>query len=350
MANKRNSGTQKWALSAFFLFILTKLKGILVLFKFSKIGGTLITMLLSIGAYALMSPLWFAVGFVVLILIHELGHSIAAKQKGLPVSAPVFIPFVGALINMKRHPRDAVTEAYIAFGGPLLGSVGAAVFLVIGTLLQSKLMISLAHTGFLLNLINLLPIHPLDGGRIATAVTRWLWLAGLVGGLIVIYDLGSWLFLIIWVMFAWDLFRKYVWKRHKPGQTLAHLYVLPVPYEEVLMLGLPLPGEQHRRDLPFTTWSDLEGKQWLRLSWEGYLNEATLELPGRGLIRRVETVGSGRDDAARKLSIRVRVEWEPFVNDAYYDVPILTRWGYGTAYAMLAATLGILMYATKHLL
>ncbi|WP_231571259.1 site-2 protease family protein [Gordoniibacillus kamchatkensis] len=116
MGSKRNTDTKKWAISAFFLFIITKLKGLFVLFKFSKIGGTLLTMLLSIGAYAIMSPLWFAVGFVVLILIHELGHSIAAKQKGLPVSAPIFIPFIGALINMKRHPRDAVTEAYIAFG------------------------------------------------------------------------------------------------------------------------------------------------------------------------------------------------------------------------------------------
>jgi Zn-dependent protease len=350
LADKRKTGTRKWAFSAFFLYLFTKLKGVVALFKFSKIGGTLLTMLLSIGAYAIAAPLPFAVGFVVLMFIHELGHSIAAKQKGLPVSAPIFIPFVGALITMKRHPRDAATEAYIAFGGPLLGSIGAAVFLVIGQWLDRKVMISLAYTGFFLNLINLLPIHPLDGGRIATAVTRWLWLLGLIGGLFVIYALGSWLFLLIWALFAWDLFQKYVWKRQRPGRSQVHLYSLPVPYEEVLMLGLPLPGEQHRRDLPFTTWSDLEGKQWLRLSWEGYLEEATLNWPGQGLVRRVETIGSSRDDFARKLSIRIRVEWEPHVNDTYYDVPVRTRWGYGIAYALLAAALGALMYATKHLL
>ncbi|WP_231571260.1 hypothetical protein [Gordoniibacillus kamchatkensis] len=222
--------------------------------------------------------------------------------------------------------------------------------MAIGQWSGSKLMISLAHTGFLLNLINLLPIHPLDGGRIATAVTRWLWLVGLIGGLLVIYDLGSWLFLLIWAMFAWDLFQKYVWKRHKPGQAVAHVYSLSVPYDEILAQGLPLPGERHRRDLPFATWSDLDGKQRLRITWEGYLPEATLELPGQGLVRRVETIGSGRDDAARKLSIHVRVEWVPHVNDAYYDVPVRTRWGYGAAYALLAAALGVLLYATKHML
>lgn len=350
MAKKRGPGKQSWAFSAFILVLLSKLKGLLTLLKFSKIGGTLLTMLLSIGAYAIMAPLPFAIGFVVLILIHELGHSIAAKQKGLPVSAPIFIPFLGALINMKRHPRDAVTEAYIAFGGPLLGSIGAAVFLLIGQWTHSSLMISLAYTGFFINLINLLPIHPLDGGRISTAVSRWLWLVGLIGGLYVIYDLKSWLFLIVWALFAWELFQKYVWKREKPGTQYAVGYGFTIPYSELEAAGMFIPGEQHRRELPFTTWSDLNGAQTVQLTWDGYLNEAKVVLPKQALVRRVQVAGVERNDAAQRLTIRVRIDWEAHVNDVYYDVPIRTRWGYGIAYAVLAVTLGVLMYAAKHLL
>lgn len=351
MAKKRGPGKQSWALSAFILVMLSKLKGLLTLLKFSKIGGTLLTMLLSIGAYAIMAPLPFAIGFVVLILIHELGHTIAAKQKGLPVSAPIFIPFLGALINMKRHPRDAVTEAYIAFGGPLLGSIGAVAFLLIGQWMESRIMISLAYTGFFLNLINLLPIHPLDGGRISTAISRWLWLIGLIGGLYVIYDLRSWLFLIIWALFAWELFQKYVWKREKPGKRYAIGFALSVPYYQLEEAGVFIPGEQHRRDLPFTTWSDLNGgKQIVQPTWEGYLSDAKLELPKQALVHRVQVAGVERNDAAMRLTIRLLVEWEAHMNDVYYDVPLRTRWGFGIAYALLAGTLGVLMFAAKHML
>jgi Zn-dependent protease len=350
VAKKRGPGKQSWALSAFFILLLSKLKGLLTLLKFSKIGGTLLTMVFSIGAYALMAPLPFAIGFVVLILIHELGHSIAAKQKGLPVSAPIFIPFLGALINMKRHPRDAVTEAYIAFGGPLLGSIGAAAFLLAGQWTDSRLLISLAYTGFFINLINLLPIHPLDGGRISTAVSRWLWLVGLIGGLYVIYDLKSWLFLIIWVLFAWELFQKYVWKREKPGKPYASGYAFVVPYSDLEAAGVFIPGEQHRRELPFTTWSDLNGAQTVQFTWDGYLNDVSVPLPKQAIVRRVQVAGVERGDDVKRLTIRVRIDWEAHVNDVYYEVPLRTRWGFGIAYAVLAGALGVLMYAAKHLL
>lgn len=83
-----------------------------------------------------------------MIFIHEIGHVLAAKQKGLPVTAPLFIPFLGALITMKRNPRDAVTEAYIAYGGPLLGTIGATAAFALGVYTDSNLLISIAYTGF----------------------------------------------------------------------------------------------------------------------------------------------------------------------------------------------------------
>jgi Zn-dependent protease len=155
----------------FFKFIV-KLKFLLPVLK---TGGT---MILSIGAYALMWPWQFAVGFVLLIFIHECGHLIAAKRLGLKVGAPVFIPFMGALIALKEAPRNAWVEAEVGIGGPLLGTFGAAVCEMIYLAGGSPLFRALAYSGFFLNLFNLAPVGFLDGGRIVTALSPWLWLVG----------------------------------------------------------------------------------------------------------------------------------------------------------------------------
>ena len=83
-------------------------------------------MLVSIGAYALLWGWQFAVGFVLLLLVHELGHVVEAKRQGLPVSAPMFIPFLGALITLKQLPDNAWNEAKVAIAGPIVGGLGAA--------------------------------------------------------------------------------------------------------------------------------------------------------------------------------------------------------------------------------
>lgn len=145
------------------------------LLPFLKTG---LTMLLSIGAYALAWGVWFAVGFVLLIFVHECGHLIAAKRLGLKVGAPVFIPFMGALIALKEAPRNAWIEAQVGIGGPLLGAAGAAVCEAIFHLTGNPMFRGLAYTGFFLNLFNLAPVGFLDGGRIVTALSPWLWLVG----------------------------------------------------------------------------------------------------------------------------------------------------------------------------
>ena len=143
-----------------------------------KTGGT---MILSIGLYALAWPWTFALGFVLLIFVHECGHLIAARRLGLKVGAPVFIPFMGALIALKEAPRNAWIEAQVGIGGPLLGAAGSAVCYGIFQMTGNTLFSALAYSGFFLNLFNLMPISPLDGGRIVTALSPWLWLVGLVG-------------------------------------------------------------------------------------------------------------------------------------------------------------------------
>jgi len=141
-----------------------------------KTGGT---MILSIGAYFLLWGLWFAVGFVILIFVHETGHLVAAKRLGLKVGAPVFIPFLGAYIALKEAPKNAWVEAQVGIGGPMLGTLGAGICELIYLATGKPIFQGLAYAGFFVNLFNLAPLTPLDGGRIVTALSPKLWIVGL---------------------------------------------------------------------------------------------------------------------------------------------------------------------------
>jgi Zn-dependent protease len=140
---------------------------------------TVLSMLLSLWVYTAFFGWKFAAGIVVMIFIHEMGHVFVAKCVGIPVSAPLFIPFFGAAIVMKQNPRDAWTEALMAYGGPLAGGLGGWICFLAGEAWNSPLLITIAFFAFLMNLFNLIPIPPMDGGRICAAVSRWFWLLGL---------------------------------------------------------------------------------------------------------------------------------------------------------------------------
>jgi len=177
-------------------FLLGKLKYLLVVAKVLKLS-TLLSMLLMVGVYATIWGLPFAVGFVLLIFVHELGHALVMRQQGIPAGAPVFIPFVGAVIAMRGLPRDAYVEAMVAMGGPLLGSLGAAACLAAAVTTGARFWYALASTGFLINLFNLIPLYPLDGGRVIGAVSRWLWLVGAGVGVTVFLITQSPLMLLV---------------------------------------------------------------------------------------------------------------------------------------------------------
>jgi Zn-dependent protease len=175
-------------------------------FKFLLLGGlkTILSMGFMIWAYSWMWGWKFAAGFVFLILVHEMGHVIAAKWLGLPVSAPLFIPFIGAAITMKENPRDAWTEALMAYGGPLAGCIGSWICWFIALQLHSDWILAVAKLSFLINLFNMIPVPPLDGGRICAAVSTWFWIFGLVLlGLSVVY-FHAWnaIIIIVLVLFA----------------------------------------------------------------------------------------------------------------------------------------------------
>lgn len=162
-------------------FLLAALKAL----PFAKVFLTAGTMGLSIFLYAMRSGFEFAVGFVLLIFIHELGHGVVMKQAGIRSGWPVFIPFFGAFISMKDAPQHPTIEARVAYAGPLAGTAAALACAAIGLALKSPFFLALANIGFFMNLFNLVPLGFLDGARIARVFSRAAWIVGaiLLGGM-----------------------------------------------------------------------------------------------------------------------------------------------------------------------
>jgi Zn-dependent protease len=174
---KRARGAIAAAL-ALIIGLAGKLKALLLLLPKLKLLTTSGSMLVSIGAYALIWGWQFAIGFVLLLFVHEMGHVIQLRREGVPASAPMFIPFLGAVVGMKRLPDDAGAEARVGLAGPILGSIACLVPLALYDATGNHLFQALAFTGFFLNLFNLAPVLPLDGGRAMAALSPWMWLVG----------------------------------------------------------------------------------------------------------------------------------------------------------------------------
>ena len=218
-----------------------------LLFKFK----TVLSMLFSIWLYSYRWGWPFAIGFVLLIFVHEMGHVIAAKWLGIPVSAPLFIPFVGAAIAMKNNPRDAWSEALMAYGGPLAGGAGALAVWGVALQQQSPFLMALASTGFGLNLFNLIPVPPLDGGRICAAISPWFWIIGLalLGTALFFLHLGTMavVIIVLVVYLALPRLRQVFFQRNSPamqayyGTGLSNRLTMALMYVGLilaLLLGL----------------------------------------------------------------------------------------------------------------
>jgi Zn-dependent protease len=181
---------QKWGPLSGLVFLgsvaLTKTKWVLGAAKLTKMSS-LVSMLASSAAYGFFFGPAFGVGMVGLIAVHEAGHALVLRHYGIPFGAAVFIPFMGAAIEMKGQPDNVEQEAMVAFGGPALGSAGALAVGLAGHATGSQLLISLCDFGLMINLFNMLPIGSMDGGRIAGAISPYLQLAGLGAGGLAIY-------------------------------------------------------------------------------------------------------------------------------------------------------------------
>ena len=176
----------------------------------------LLGLFISFGAYLWFGGIWFAVGLIGLIFVHEMGHWLEAKRQGLPVSAPLFIPFLGASIFLQEQPQNAWREFQLAIAGPFLGSLGALAVYGVAVAEDSNRLRAIAFLGFFINLFNLLPVVPLDGGRIVAAIHPALWVLGLVGLLALVLYHPNGILVLILVFAAMELWQR--WKmRHFAG-------------------------------------------------------------------------------------------------------------------------------------
>jgi Zn-dependent protease len=184
-------------------------------------------MAVSIAAYTTIWGFWFAMGFVVLLLVHEMGHVIQLRREGIPASAPMFIPFLGAVVASKTLGRNALAEARVGLAGPVLGTVGAAACLVIWQVTGHEYWRALGYTGFFLNLFNLLPVVPLDGGRAMAAMSPWMWFVGFFGIVVLAFVFPNPIIFLIALFAAYETYRRWEHRRKGGPETEAFYRVSP---------------------------------------------------------------------------------------------------------------------------
>jgi Zn-dependent protease len=223
---KRVGGWIAAAAVAVFKFA-AELKGVLLFLPKLKLLTTSGTMLVSVAAYSLIWGWKFAVGFVLLLFVHEMGHVIQLRREGIEASLPVFIPFLGAVVWAKLLSGNALAEARVGLAGPVLGSVGALACVVLYHVTGDDFYRALAFTGFFLNLFNLAPVVPLDGGRAMAALSPWMWLVGfaVLVGVAVLYP--NPIMILILLFAAMETWRR--WKARRADPSTAEYYrVAPV--------------------------------------------------------------------------------------------------------------------------
>jgi Zn-dependent protease len=170
-------------------FIFGKTKYLLIGLKFTK-ALPLASMLFTSFVYSFVFGWPYAIGLVSLIFVHEAGHAVVLRYYKIPFTPAIFVPFVGAAIYSKQLPRTAYESAIIALGGPILGTLGAGAVGLTGIAYDSQLLFALADFGYLINLMNLLPIGALDGGKIGEAISPYANVVGVgAGGALIYYSI-----------------------------------------------------------------------------------------------------------------------------------------------------------------
>ena len=204
--------------------LAVKAKSLLLLVGNFKLLATFGSMAVSIVAYGAFFGFTFAIGFVLLLLLHEMGHVIQLRREGVKAGAPIFIPFLGAVIAAKSLGKDAAAEARVGLAGPILGSIAALVPLAIWLATGDEFWRALAYLGFVLNLFNLIPVVPLDGGRAMAALSPVVWIAGLAGLIVVAVIYPSPILVLIVVFGAFESYRR--WKSRNLPQNRTY-YAIP---------------------------------------------------------------------------------------------------------------------------
>ena len=201
------------------VLLVTKGKAILLLLPKLKVFTTSASMLVSIGAYSLIWGWQFALGFVLLLLVHEMGHVVQLRREGIEASAPMFIPFLGAVIAARSMGDDAAAEARVGLAGPILGTLGTLVPLGVWLATGEEFWQALAFVGFFLNLFNLLPVLPLDGGRAMAALSPWVWIAGFAALVALTFVFPNPIMLLIVLFGGMETYRRFKERNTPEGQA-----------------------------------------------------------------------------------------------------------------------------------
>jgi Zn-dependent protease len=224
------------ALGAAVVALLAKLKAVLVLLPKLKLLASTGTILVSLAAYALLWGWAFAAGFIVLLFVHEMGHVIALRREGVKASAPMFIPFLGAVITARSLGQNALAEARVGLAGPILGSIGSAVCILVWHATGNTLWQALAFTGFFLNLFNLLPVVPLDGGRAMAAMAPWMWFVGFAALIPLAILFPNPIILLILVFGGLETYKR--WKLRRSGSLQQQSYYRVRPRDRALVAAV----------------------------------------------------------------------------------------------------------------
>ncbi len=213
-------------------------KAALLLLPKAKILTTSGTMLVSVVAYSFIWGWKFAVGFVILLFVHEMGHVIQLRREGIPASAPMFIPFMGAVVMAKSLGDDATAEARVGLAGPVLGTLGALALLPIAINTGDDFWYALIFTGLFLNLFNLLPVVPLDGGRAMAALSPRFWFVGLFALAVLTFTYPNPILVIILLLGAYETYRR--WKHRKEGGEAAQAFYKVKPAHRAIIAAVYL--------------------------------------------------------------------------------------------------------------
>ncbi len=226
------------AIGAAIVAALAKLKAILLLLPKVKLLASSGTILVSLVAYALLWGFPFAAGFIALLFIHEMGHAIALRREGIKASWPMFIPFLGAVIAARSLGNNATAEARVGLAGPILGSIGAAACVLVWHATGNDLWRALAFTGFFLNLFNLLPVVPLDGGRAMAAMAPWMWFVGFAAMIPLAIIFPNPIILLILIFAGFETYKR--WQQRRAGGLAQEAYYRVRPLDRALVAAVYL--------------------------------------------------------------------------------------------------------------
>jgi Zn-dependent protease len=230
---RRRIGGALAAAGAVIAKFFAAIKGVVLLLPKVKVLTTAGTALVSVAAYSLWFGWTFAVGFVLLLFVHEMGHVLQLRREGIKASAPMFVPFLGAFIAAKSLGENALAEARVGLAGPILGTAGAAVCLAIGEATNSDFFRALAYIGFFINLINLIPVVPFDGGRAMAAMAPWMWFVGLAALVALLLAVGNPFLLLFVLLGGMETYRR--WKARKTRSLEQSAYYRVSPRNRLLV-------------------------------------------------------------------------------------------------------------------